>query len=115
MFFNKSLLAAAVLIGSATAFTGTATLGFGGTTTCGCPASNGPVAVSVPLALAAGQRCCFDTVTAFYNSKNVTAIYAGNYDDGVGTENIELSDFAFGVLEDNSSQTTLSPVTWAFD
>jgi hypothetical protein len=33
----------------------------------------------------------------------------------VGTENIELSDFAFGVLEDNSSQTTLSPVTWAFD
>ncbi|KAJ7843743.1 hypothetical protein B0H14DRAFT_2778119, partial [Mycena olivaceomarginata] len=66
MFFNKSLLAtAAVLIGSASAFTGTATLGFGGTTTCGCPASNGPVAVSVPLALAAGQRCCFDTVTAF--------------------------------------------------
>lgn len=49
------------------------------------------------------------------NGKSVPAVYNGNYDAGAGTENIELSDFAFAQLEDNSSQTTLSPVTWAFN
>ncbi|KAJ7802368.1 hypothetical protein B0H14DRAFT_2892500, partial [Mycena olivaceomarginata] len=97
MFFNKSLLAtAAVLIGSASAFTGTATLGFGGTTTCGCPASNGPVAVSVPLALAAGQRCCFDTVTAFTMARVSPRFTLATTTTAWGTENIELSDFASG-------------------
>ncbi|KAJ7795873.1 hypothetical protein B0H14DRAFT_2620489 [Mycena olivaceomarginata] len=150
MFFNKSLLvaSAAVFIGSASAFTGTevsvtrkqtclATLGFTGTTNCGCPASNGPSAVSIPVALAGTHVCCQDTITisclfpssSSYevpgsltrmidisdNGKSAPAVYNGNYDAGVGTENIELSDFAFAQLEDNSSQTTLSPVTWAFN
>ncbi|KAJ7847384.1 hypothetical protein B0H13DRAFT_2362502 [Mycena leptocephala] len=117
MFFTKSLLAAvstAMLIGSAAAFTGTATVGFTGTTNCGCPASNGPFAVSIPSALVGTHICCNDVITS-NNGKSVQAIFNGRYDAGAGTQNIQLSSVAFAAIEDNSSQTSLSPVTWAFN
>ncbi|KAJ7249644.1 hypothetical protein C8J57DRAFT_1356355 [Mycena rebaudengoi] len=118
MFFNKSLLAAvpaAMLIGAANAFTGTATLGFAGTTSCDCSPSNGPFAVAVPSALIGTARCCSATVTATHNGKSVTAILSAVYDAGAGTQNIALSDVAFAQIQDTAGQTTLSPVTWAFD
>ncbi|KAJ7931075.1 hypothetical protein B0H13DRAFT_1960226 [Mycena leptocephala] len=118
MFFTKSFLAAvstAMLIGSAAAFTGTATVGFAGTTNCGCPASNGPFAVSIPSALVGTHVCCNDAITIQYNGKSVQAIFNGRYDAGAGTQNIQLSSVAFAAIEDNSSQTSLSPVTWAFN
>ncbi|KAJ6572504.1 hypothetical protein DFH09DRAFT_1153039 [Mycena vulgaris] len=97
MFFNTSLLAA-VLIGSANAFTGIATDGLPGTTNCGCPnlwcpASNGPFAVWIPSAL---RR------------------FNGIFNSGAGTQNIVLSQTAFTALEDSPTDTSLS-VTWAWN
>ncbi|KAK7045226.1 hypothetical protein R3P38DRAFT_2883114 [Favolaschia claudopus] len=120
MFFNKSLLTviatAAAFVGSASAFTGTATKGFTAeTSNCGCPPFNGPLGISIPVELIGSHRCCQDSITISYNGKTVPAVFSGNYTGGAGTQNIELTDFAFGVLEDNDSQTTLSPVTWSFN
>ncbi|KAJ6550074.1 hypothetical protein B0H19DRAFT_1073965 [Mycena capillaripes] len=118
MFFNKSFLAvAAMLIGSASAFTGTdpaATVGFTGTTNCGCPATNGPFAVSIPSALAGTHVCCTDSITITHGSKSVVAVYNGNFDAGAGTQNIQLSQVAFTAIEDSTSDTSLA-VTWAFN
>ncbi|KAJ7802356.1 hypothetical protein B0H14DRAFT_2892460 [Mycena olivaceomarginata] len=84
MFFNKSLLAvAAVLIGSASAFTGTRSL-----------RRVRPLGPRRREALLRRHRHCVL---------------------GAGTENIELGDSAFAMLEDNFSQTILFAVTWAFD
>ncbi|KAF7359767.1 hypothetical protein MVEN_00701500 [Mycena venus] len=118
MFFNKSLLAAisaAMFVGSVTAFTGTASIGFVGTTNCGCPATNGPFAVSIPSALVGTHVCCQDSITVTYNGKSVTAIYNGIFDAGAGTQNIQLSQVAFAQIEDDSTETSVSPVTWAFN
>ncbi|KAJ7692196.1 hypothetical protein B0H17DRAFT_1061573 [Mycena rosella] len=115
MFITKSLLTAAMLVGAANAFTGTANLGFTGVTTCGCSPSNGPFAVAIPAALAGTHVCCNEAITLSYNGKSVTAIYSGTYDAGAGTQNVALTATAFDVLEDNSGQTSLSPVTWAFN
>lgn len=52
--------------------------------------------------------CCAD------NGKTISAVFNGVYNDGSGTQNVELSDEAFAALEDNSSETTLTPVTWEF-
>ncbi|KAJ6514076.1 hypothetical protein DFH09DRAFT_46476 [Mycena vulgaris] len=117
MFFNTSLLAAisaAVLIGSASAFTGTATVGFTGTTNCGCPATNGPFAVSIPSALVGTHVCCSDSITITHNGKSTTAIFNGIFDTGAGTQNIQLSQTAFTAIEDSTTDTSLS-VTWAFN
>ncbi|KAJ7721435.1 hypothetical protein DFH07DRAFT_946882 [Mycena maculata] len=115
MFFTKSFIAAAVLIGAASAqFTGTATIGFTGTTNCGCPATNGPFAVSIPAALVGSEVCCDVSITVSYNGKTISAVFNGIFDAGAGTENIQLSEEAFAVLEDNSGETSLSPVTWEF-
>ncbi|KAJ7159380.1 hypothetical protein C8R43DRAFT_1234085 [Mycena crocata] len=118
MFFKKSLLSAAsaaMLFGVTNAFTGIASLGFEGVTSCDCPATNGPVVVAVPAALIGTAVCCRALVTLNYNGKSVTAHLSGVFDAGAGTENVALGPFTFGVLADDSSQTTLSPVTWAFD
>ncbi|KAJ6457986.1 hypothetical protein C8R45DRAFT_1032502 [Mycena sanguinolenta] len=119
MFFNKSLFAiisTVVFIGSASAFTGTATLGFTGTTNCGCPASNGPSAISIPAADVGGHVCCDDTITVTYNGKTTTAVFNGIFDAApAGTDDVQLSSFTFGQLEDNSGETSLSPVTWVFN
>ncbi|KAJ7445294.1 hypothetical protein FB451DRAFT_1293056 [Mycena latifolia] len=114
MFFSKSLLAAAVLVGSASAFTGTANLGFTGVTICGCAASNGPFAIAIPSALVGTHVCCNEAITLTYNGKTTTAIFSGIYNAGAGTQNVALTDSPFDVLRDNSTQTSLSPVTWAF-
>ncbi|KAJ7061158.1 hypothetical protein C8F01DRAFT_1369390 [Mycena amicta] len=118
MFFNKSLLAAvsaiSMLVGSANAFTGTATIGFTGTTNCGCPAFNGPFLVSIPAAQVGTHVCCQESLTVNYNGKSVSVVFNGIYDAGAGTTNIQLTQEAFAALEDNSTQTSLSPVTWAF-
>ncbi|KAJ7454622.1 hypothetical protein B0H11DRAFT_2069227 [Mycena galericulata] len=115
MFFTKSFLATAMLIGAARAFTGTAILGFTGTANCGCPASNGPFAVSIPADLVGTAVCCDDSITLTYNGRTTPAVFNGIYNDGAGTQNVELSSAAFAALEDNAGQTTLSPVTWAFN
>ncbi|KAJ7640580.1 hypothetical protein B0H17DRAFT_467708 [Mycena rosella] len=85
MFITKSLLTAAMLVGAANAFTGTANLGFTGVTICGCSPSNGPFAVAIPAALAGTHVCCNEAITLSYNGKSVTAIYSGTYDAGAGT------------------------------
>ncbi|KAJ6502800.1 hypothetical protein C8R47DRAFT_216311 [Mycena vitilis] len=110
MFSSKSLFAAvsaALLIGSANAFTGT--------TNCGCPASNGPFAVSIPSALVGTHVCCDESITISFNGESVDAVFNGIFDGGAGTQNIQLSQVAFDAIEDNSGETSLSPVTWAFD
>ncbi|KAF7351697.1 hypothetical protein MSAN_01602700 [Mycena sanguinolenta] len=94
---------------------GTATLGFTGTTNCGCPPSNGPFAVSIPKELMNDRTCCQDTVTVEYKGKAVTAILSGVFDDGDGTENIEMSPMAFALIADNPTDTTVGPVTWSFN
>ncbi|KAJ7676998.1 hypothetical protein DFH06DRAFT_1466330 [Mycena polygramma] len=109
MFSSKSLFAAvsaALLI---------ATVGFVGTTNCGCPASNGPFAVSIPSALVGTHVCCDESITISFNGKSVDAVFNGIFDAGAGTQNIQLSQVAFDAIEDNSGETSLSPVTWAFD
>ncbi|KAJ7164339.1 hypothetical protein C8R46DRAFT_1220844 [Mycena filopes] len=118
MFSTKSLLAvaSAMFIGSASAFTGTASLNFTtSTVNCGCPPTNGPSQVAIPAALVGTHVCCqAPEINISYNGKTVAAVFSGVYTAGAGTDNIELSQFAFGILEDNASQTSLSPVTWAF-
>ncbi|KAJ6602931.1 hypothetical protein B0H10DRAFT_2230114 [Mycena sp. CBHHK59/15] len=111
MFFNKALLATAMLIGAASTFTGTATLGFTGTTNCGCPMTNSPFAVSSTLV---SRVRCNNSITLSYNSKTTSAIFNGIDDSGDGTGIIHLSSVAFAVVEDNPTQTMCSPVTWAF-
>ncbi|KAF7351755.1 hypothetical protein MSAN_01608800 [Mycena sanguinolenta] len=119
MFVNKSLFAlvsTVVFIGSASAFTGTATLGFTGTTNCGCPATNGPSAISIPAADVGSHVCCDDQITITYNGKTISAVFNGIFDDApAGTDDVQLSSFTFEQLEDDSSETSLSPVTWAFE
>ncbi|KAJ7032168.1 hypothetical protein C8F04DRAFT_1396765 [Mycena alexandri] len=118
MFSTKSLftaVASAMFIGGAAAFTGTATIGFTGTTNCGCAASNGPSAVSIPAALVGTHVCCNEEITITYNGKSIAAVFNGIFDDGAGTDNIQLSAFTFAQIEDNSGETSLSPVTWAFN
>ncbi|KAJ7900889.1 hypothetical protein B0H13DRAFT_2336306 [Mycena leptocephala] len=101
MFSTKCLLAAvsaALLVGTANAFNGTANLGFFETTSCPCPPWNGPYAVAVP-----------------HLDQTVDAVLSGYYDDGEGTENIALSPAAFAALASFPEETLLSPVTWSFD
>ncbi|KAF8134142.1 hypothetical protein K438DRAFT_1784073 [Mycena galopus ATCC 62051] len=119
MFFNKSLLAvisAVAFIGNTAAqFTGTASLGFDGTTNCGCPASNGPSAISIPAADVGAHVCCDESITVTYNGKSVSGVFNGIFTDApAGTDDIQLSSFTFEQIEDDSSETSLSPVTWSF-
>jgi hypothetical protein len=44
--------------------------------------------------------------------KSVVVIFGGMFDQGKGTENIELSPMAFAMISDNPKDTTLGPVTW---
>ncbi|KAJ7760163.1 hypothetical protein B0H14DRAFT_2634267 [Mycena olivaceomarginata] len=104
-----------------------ATLGFEETTNCDCPRSNGPF-VAVPKELVADHRCCEDTITVQCTppdptalqigmhfpekKKSVVVILGGMFDQGKGTENIELSPMAFAMISDNPTDTTLGPVTW---
>ncbi|KAJ7300537.1 hypothetical protein DFH08DRAFT_979592 [Mycena albidolilacea] len=102
MFFNKSLLAAisaAMFVGSATAFTGSASIGFVGTT-------NWQRMVPLPSPSPA------QTSTTARASLRYSM---GSFDAGAGTDNIHLSQVAFAQIEDNSSETPVSPVTWAFN
>ncbi|KAJ7096810.1 hypothetical protein C8R44DRAFT_889415 [Mycena epipterygia] len=118
MAFTKSLLAAvstAIFFGTSNAFTGTANLGFYGTTNCGCPPFNGPYAIAVPSALVGSAVCCNDAVTLSFEGETVTAIFSGIYDDGAGTENVALSPTAFAALAGFPEDTSLSPVTWSFE
>ncbi|KAJ7303732.1 hypothetical protein DFH08DRAFT_976905 [Mycena albidolilacea] len=113
MFFNKSLLAAisaAMFVGSATAFTGFHRLCWHHQL-----ATNGPFAVSIPSTDVGTHVCCQDSITVNYNGKSVAAIFNGIFDAGAGTDNIQLSQVAFAQVEDNSSETPVSPVTWAFN
>ncbi|KAJ7454623.1 hypothetical protein B0H11DRAFT_2069229 [Mycena galericulata] len=114
MFYTKAFLATVMLIGTARAFTGVAIIGFTGTASCNCPAFNGPFAASIPAALVGTAVCCNDEITLSYNGRTVPAVFSGICNDCFGTQNVELSAAAFGVLEDNTTETTLSPVTWAF-
>ncbi|KAJ7747114.1 hypothetical protein DFH07DRAFT_1037246 [Mycena maculata] len=120
MFSAKALLAAitvTVVIGSANAvnYTGTANLGFYGTTNCGCPPFNGPFAVAIPTQLVGDAVCCDDSVTITYEGETTTAVFSAIYDTGSGTENIALSALAFGALAGFPEDTSLSPATWFFN
>ncbi|KAJ6616353.1 hypothetical protein B0H10DRAFT_1400212 [Mycena sp. CBHHK59/15] len=118
MFSTKSLLAtisAAMLIGTANAFNGTANLGFYGTTNCGCPPWNGPYAVAVPSDLVGSAVCCNDAVTLSYLGKSIPAVFSGIYDAGAGSQNVALSPTAFAALAGFPEETSLSPVTWSFN
>ncbi|KAJ7096809.1 hypothetical protein C8R44DRAFT_812301 [Mycena epipterygia] len=118
--FNKSLLigiTATMFMGAAHAFTGTASIWTFPTdqvTSCECPASNGPLAIAIPSALVGTEQCCDVSITVTYNGKTISTVFSGIFDAGAGTENIALTPTAFALLEDNSSETTLSPVTWSF-
>ncbi|KAJ7136830.1 hypothetical protein C8R44DRAFT_848352 [Mycena epipterygia] len=119
--FNKSLLigvAAAMFMGTARAFTGTAsiwTFPDDQVTSCNCSASNGPLAVAIPSALVGTEICCTVEITATFNGKSVPAVFSGIFDAAAGAENIALTPTAFALLADNSGETTLSPVTWSFN
>ncbi|KAJ6559601.1 hypothetical protein B0H19DRAFT_1289048 [Mycena capillaripes] len=116
MFIKKSLLvaiSAAIFVG-ATAFTGSACIGFTGTTFCGCPAANGPFLVSIASALFGNFVCCQDSITVTHNGKSVTAILSGVFDAGAGTHDIQVSAVAFAGIEDNSSEFCAS-VSWEFN
>ncbi|KAJ7823725.1 hypothetical protein B0H14DRAFT_2689307 [Mycena olivaceomarginata] len=118
MFTSKALLsavAAAIFVGTATAFNGTATLGFYDTANCGCPPWNGPYAVAIPRELAGTEVCCNVGITLTYLDNTVDAVFSGYYDDATGTENIALSAAAFAALAGHPEETSLAPVAWSFD
>ncbi|KAJ7905861.1 hypothetical protein B0H13DRAFT_1881133 [Mycena leptocephala] len=117
MFSTKSLLAivsTAMFIGTASAFTGTANLGFSGTTVCACPPFNGPFAVAIPSADVGTKVCCNDQITITFNDKTTTAVFSGIYNAGAGTDNIALSPDAFAALGGAPEDISHSPVTWSF-
>ncbi|KAJ7110621.1 hypothetical protein C8R44DRAFT_743085 [Mycena epipterygia] len=118
MLSNKSFLAvlAAMFIGGASAFTGTATLGISPdtTTSCGCGADNGPFEVAIPAALVGSNVCCDTQVNLAFGDETTTAVFGAIYNAGAGTENIALSADAFSALSPGGTGTTLSPVTWSF-
>ncbi|KAJ7469343.1 hypothetical protein B0H11DRAFT_2044017 [Mycena galericulata] len=93
MFYTKAFLATAMLIGTARAFTGIA---------------------SISAELVGTAVCCNDEITLSYNGRTIPAVFSEICNDCFGAQNVELSAAAFGVLEDNTTETTLSPVTWAF-
>ncbi|KAJ6483252.1 hypothetical protein C8R45DRAFT_1099531 [Mycena sanguinolenta] len=117
MFSSKPLLsvvAAALLVGTANAFTGTANLGFYNATSCGCPPWNGPFAIAIPSALVGTQVCCNVGITLSYEGQTTDAVFSGYYDAG-GAEDVALSPEAFAALAGWPEETSLSPVTWSFD
>ncbi|KAJ6484292.1 hypothetical protein DFH09DRAFT_1211446 [Mycena vulgaris] len=118
MFSTKSLLAAvsaAMVLGTAHAFNGTAHLGFYGTTNCGCPPWNGPYAVAIPSALVGDAVCCNDAITITYLDKITTAVFSGIYDAGADTQDVALSPTAFAALGGFPEETEHSPVSWSFN
>ncbi|KAF7343631.1 hypothetical protein MSAN_01983800 [Mycena sanguinolenta] len=118
MFSTKPLLsvvAAALLAGTVNAYTGTAILGFYNTTSCGCPAFNGPYAVAIPRELVGTQSCCDVGITLSYGGETTDAVFSGYYEAGAGTENVALSPEAFAALAGFPDEVSLSPVTWSFD
>ncbi|KAJ7905859.1 hypothetical protein B0H13DRAFT_1881130 [Mycena leptocephala] len=118
MFSTKSLFAAvsaALLVGTANAFNGTANLGFYDTTDCGCPPFNGPYAVAIPRQLVGTESCCDVGITLSYLDQTVDAVFSGYYDAAAGTENIALSPAAFAALAGFPEETSLSPIIWSFD
>ncbi|KAF7351691.1 hypothetical protein MSAN_01602100 [Mycena sanguinolenta] len=119
MYLPKSSLAAMVALMLSGVddrlMSGTATLGFKGTTNCGCPPNNGPFAVSIPEEFMKKRECCQDTLTVEHRGKTVTVILNGVFDDGEGTQNIEMSPMAFAMIADNPTDTTIGPVTWSFN
>ncbi|KAJ7245919.1 hypothetical protein B0H12DRAFT_1127163 [Mycena haematopus] len=119
MFSTKPLLsvvaAAALLVGTANAFNGTAILGFYDTTSCPCPPWNGPFAVAIPRGLVGTEVCCNVGITLSYEGQTTDAVFSGYYEAGAGTENVALSPAAFAALAGFPEETSLSGVTWSFD
>ncbi|KAJ7458539.1 hypothetical protein FB451DRAFT_1182727 [Mycena latifolia] len=114
MTFTKSLLAAVSAAVAVNAFTGTANLGFFGTTSCECPAFNGPFAIAIPSNTVGTKVCCNDQITLTFEGQTTTAVFSGTYDAGAGTQNVALSPAAFAALAGSPEDTSLSPVTWSF-
>ncbi|KAJ7617608.1 hypothetical protein DFH06DRAFT_100557 [Mycena polygramma] len=118
MFFAKSLLAfvsAALLVGTASALTGTAHLGLtDGVTLCACGPQNGPFGVAIPSDLVGTHVCCNEQIAITGPSFNTTAVFTGTYDAGAGTQDIALSASAFSALDKNPGDTTLAGVSWVF-
>ncbi|KAF8144341.1 hypothetical protein K438DRAFT_1992897 [Mycena galopus ATCC 62051] len=99
MFCTKALLSAvtaALFVGPANAFTGTAVLGFFETTNCAYGNDNGPFAIAIPI-----------------EGETTTAVFSGTYDAG-GSDDIALSPAAFAALAGSPFETSLHGVTWAF-
>ncbi|KAJ7110623.1 hypothetical protein C8R44DRAFT_743087 [Mycena epipterygia] len=114
IFSDKSFFAvvAAMFIGGASAFTGTATLGIGaGTTSCGCAPSNGPFEITNPAALVNSNVCCNAQVTLTFGDESTTAVFGAIYNSGAGTDNIVLSPRAYAVLAPGSGGTSLESFT----
>ncbi|KAF8134087.1 hypothetical protein K438DRAFT_1883654 [Mycena galopus ATCC 62051] len=118
MFPSKpllSVLATALLVGTANAFNGTGNLGFYDTSSCSCPPWNGPFAVAIPRELAGAEVCCNVGVTLSYLDQSIDAVFSGYYDAGTGTEDVALSPAAFAALAGFPEKTSLAPFTWSFD
>ncbi|KAF8175984.1 hypothetical protein K438DRAFT_2044635 [Mycena galopus ATCC 62051] len=116
MFSTKpflSAVAAAILVGTAAAYNGTANLGFYNTVDCPCPAFNGPYAIAIPSALVGTEQCCDVEITLSYEGQTTTAVFSGTY-DAAGPEDIALSPEAFAALAGFPQETSLVGVTWSF-
>ncbi|KAJ6561534.1 hypothetical protein DFH09DRAFT_1364471 [Mycena vulgaris] len=118
MFFSKSLLAAAAAIflrgTGVSAFAGEATVGFTGTTFCGCSATVGPFMVSIPATDIGTHVCCEETITVSHNGKSIVVLIVGIYNGGAGTNDIQLGPGAFDLLADFVGEILLD-VIWAFE
>ncbi|KAJ7117047.1 hypothetical protein C8R44DRAFT_879567 [Mycena epipterygia] len=117
MSFSKSLLTtvcAAMLIGTANAFTSTANLGFFGTTNCAFPAFSGPFAIAIPAELVGSAVCCSTQVTLTVNGETITAVFSSTYDASAGSQDIALSPSAFAALDRRPQDTSVAAVTWSF-
>jgi hypothetical protein len=115
-----------------------ATVGFDGA--CGCPATNGPFAVSIPAGDVGSHVCCEDSITvtcthiSFFacaqplqgtdlsacidvDSASAThtaaVVFNGIISPGTG-HNIELTSQAFDSLDPPTGATSL-PVSWVFN
>lgn len=60
-----------------------------------------------------GSQFLISALLSQDNGKTTTVVFVGVYNDGAGTNNIQLSPFAFDVLEDFATEVLLD-VVWAF-
>ncbi|KAJ7894049.1 hypothetical protein B0H13DRAFT_1886105 [Mycena leptocephala] len=119
MLSNKSFFAtvsAAMFIGTASAFNGTAFLAATGFNSCGCAITSDTLAVGVSSTLVGSHVCCISTITAIAPNTPPQQLILQIADGGASNiADILVSPSAFAALGGSPGETSISSVVWMWN